>query len=161
MSEELKMLLTIGGPIAAIGLSYGGMRTLVKGLQREIGALGDKVTSLEASKATTAQVQALEGKLAAGDGARSQFDVAIATLRSAQEELKQKHAEGIGDLRNRAATLESRTSSVEQGAAELRAQMNSLTQAVARVEAKQDREASALEQIRRDLLEFVVNPGRR
>jgi hypothetical protein len=39
--------------------------------------------------------------------------------------------------------------------------MNAVVQAVARVEAKQDREASALEQIRRDLLEFVVNPNRR
>jgi septation ring formation regulator EzrA len=103
----------------------------------------------------------MDMKIAAADAVRAQHDVSLATLKASHEELQRKHNEGIAELRNRATALEGRTSSVEQGAAELRAQMNAVVQAVARVEAKQDREAQALEQIRRDLLEFVVNPNRR
>ncbi len=171
MNETLQTVLTIGTPIAAIALSYGGIRSMVKSLQKDFTDLSNKVTALENSKATNSQFQALETqvattirqmdmKIAAADAVRAQHDVSLATLKS-HEELQRKHNEGIAELRNRATALEGRTSSVEQGAAELRAQMNAVVQAVARVEAKQDREAQALEQIRRDLLEFVVNPNRR
>lgn len=172
MNETLQSVLTIGTPIAAIALSYGGIRSMVKSLQKDFSDLSAKVTALENSKATNSQFQALETqvattirqmdmKIAAADAVRAQHEVTLATLKASHEELQRKHNEGIAELRNRATTLEGRTSSVEQGAAELRAQMNAVVQAVARVEAKQDREAQALEQIRRDLLEFVVNPTRR
>jgi predicted nucleic acid-binding Zn-ribbon protein len=172
VNETLQAVLTIGTPIAAIALSYGGIRSMVKSLQKDFSDLSNKVTALENSKATTSQFQALEAqvattlrqldmKIAAADAVRAQHEVTLATLKASHEELQRKHNEGSAELRNRATALEGRTSSVEQGAAELRAQMNAVVQAVARVEAKQDREASALEQIRRDLLEFVVNPNRR
>lgn len=172
MNDALSTLLTVGTPIAAIALSYGGVRSMVRSLQKDFSDLSAKVTALENSKATNAQFQALESQLAASlrhmdvkisasDAVRAQHEVLLATLKASHEELQRKHNEGIAELRNRAMALEGRTSSVEQGAAELRAQMNAVVQAIARVEAKQDREASALEQIRRDLLEFVVNPNRR
>lgn len=172
MDDTITTLLTIGTPIAAIAVSYGGIRSMVKSLQRDFSDLSAKVTALETSKASGTQFQALETQLAASvrsidmkiaayEATRSQNEVILATLKASHEELQRKHNDGVGELRSRTTTLEGRTSNIEQGAAELRAQMNAVVQAVARVEAKQDREASALEQIRRDLLEFVVNPNRR
>lgn len=172
MNETITTVLTIGTPIAAIALSYGGIRSMVKSLQKEFTELSNKVTALENSKATNLQFQSLEGQVAAmvrqvenrlsnSESVRAQHEISIATLRNSHEEFQRKHNEGTAELRNRTSALEGRTTSVEQGAAELRAQMNAVVQAVARVEAKQDREAQALEQIRRDLLEFVVNPSRR
>lgn len=172
MNETLTTVLTIGTPIAAIALSYGGIRSMVKSLQKDFTDLSAKVTNLENSKATNAQFNSFEDyvetsmrqmdmRIAASEALRAQHEITLATLKNSHDELQRKHNESTAEIRNRTSALEGRTTSVEQGAAELRAQMNAVVQAVARVEAKQDREAQALEQIRRDLLEFVVNPSRR
>lgn len=172
MPDAITMILSIGTPIAAIALSYGGIRSMVKSLQKDFSALSEKVTALENSKAGAAQVTNIEDnlstairqmdvKVTANETIRVQHDVALATLKTSHEELQRKHNDASAEIRSRTSALEGRTSTIEQGAVELRAQMNAVVQAVARVEAKQDREAQALEQIRRDLLEFVVNPKRR
>lgn len=168
MGQELQLILTIGTPIAAIALSYGGIRAMVKSLQKEFIDLSQKVTALEKERATTNQVRALEDtiaanlksidlKIAAHEAARAQYEVTLATLKASHEELTRRHNDGFTEVRNRTSTLEGRAANIEQGAAEMRAQMNALVQTVSRVEAKQDREAASLEQIRRDILEFVVN----
>lgn len=168
MSPELQMLLTIGTPIAAVALSYGGIRAMVKSLQKDLGDLSTKVVALEKEKATTAQVQSLESmmnssiknfdlKVSMQEGVVKKTEVDLATVRASQEEFQRRHNDAVTDFRNKTATLEGRATNMEQNMAETRAQLNAMIQGVSRVEAKQDREASSLEQIRRDLLEFVVN----
>jgi hypothetical protein len=47
VNETLQTVLTIGTPIAAIALSYGGIRSMVKSLQKDFTDLSNKVTALE------------------------------------------------------------------------------------------------------------------
>ena len=169
---EFSTIMAILSPIAAVGASYIGMRhkvstlaTTVDKLEKSeptkaassdldklvesVTKLTSMVSDLDKNKANSADIRSIENKMS---GIESQ----LSGMTARHDDLSRRHSDGITETRSRVLALESRTSTLEQGNAEMRAQLNTLMQSLSRVEAKQDREADAIASLRRELLEVFT-----
>lgn len=141
----LRDILLVISPVVAVALSYGALRAQVKTIDADLKKL---TADQEAQKK---QITDLDKNKASRE-----LEKNVATLETQHNELSKRHNEGMTEARTRLATVESRVTLVEQTNVELRAQINSVVQGVSRVEAKQDRAAEQISELRRDLMEFML-----
>ncbi len=132
------------------------MKAVLEGLTVLLGIVGAFFTMKTTLKRTVEDVneikKAQEKKVAADTAADLLKASTEGSAKTAFDDLKQKHGELGAETRNRLAALEGRATALERDTAEARVEMRNLTAGVARIEAKQDREAQQLDSLRRDVL---------
>ena len=143
MTEELKLIITVVAPLIAVALAFAGLRHAITTLE------GSLVKAEQNRRDENGKLWDRINKIETGDSAR---DNRMVSLEGGHAELKQRHGEGMSELRQRTAAVEGTTAALERSTAEIRADMRNVSSIVSRMEARQDTMVNALDSLRRDVL---------
>ena|SRR3990167_4724571 len=127
--DPLQVALAVASASVAMGAAFGGIRYAT-------GRLETKATEQEKTLQSTS--------------------TAHATLRVSHDELHSKHDALASESRNRMSLLEGRVTATEQANIETKLQLQHINAQLVRVEAKQDRDAEAIDKLRHEIPQMTA-----
>ncbi len=154
-TDNLDTVIPILTIVFGVGVAWATSKVMLSAHDKQLAEL-KKVDEKSATEAKDAETKRAE--------AARMLETRVAAVEKDFADLSRRHNEAAMEMRNRAAALEGRASTLERDGVELRGELRALTQTTARIEAKQDQAHAGQEQLRSDVLRAIadlVSSGRK